>query len=483
MCNSDTSVGSVNRDESAGREELLRSLPGVDRLLGHPRLRGLEQRIARSYLVRIVRDVIEGRRERILAGRVRRPAAVEALAALVCSRVEALSAGRMRRVINASGVVLHTGLGRAALPERVRTRLNEVLAGYCDLEYELDSGRRGRREERVRGLLKVLTGAEDALVCNNNAAAVYLMLNTLCNRRGVVVSRGQQVEIGGGFRIPDVVRRSGCRLVEVGTTNRTHLRDYAEALTPGTAALLRVHSSNFKIVGFTSEVPLAELAELSRERGVLLLDDLGSGALVDFPGVERPEPLVAASLEAGADLVSFSGDKLLGGPQAGIVLGRRELVRRLARNPMMRALRCDKMSLAALEAVLQVSLEAGDRPAELPAFRMLTEPREAVRKRARRLAELLEDRLEEENLRLVDSVARTGSGALPEQDLPSAALRIGAAGGSAEQLHRRLRLGRPAVVCRVRDEALLVDLKTVDESELPDLAAALTAVLGDAAKR
>jgi L-seryl-tRNA(Ser) seleniumtransferase len=470
----------------ADRQARLAQLPAVDRLLAQPELAQALARLRRPVVLRALRLELEQQREALLSGRREGPPAPGEIAARAAAAALDLLDGGMRRVINASGVVLHTGLGRARLPERALARLNETLAGAADLELRLPSGARGQREERVAERLCALTGAEAALVVNNNAAAVALMLGALCARREVIVSRGQQVEIGGGFRIPEVIRASGAKLVEVGATNRTHPADYESAIGPRTAAILRVHTSNYRVIGFTRSVPLEDLAALARARGLWLLDDLGSGALVDFPGVADPEPLVSASIEAGADLVSFSGDKMLGGPQAGLLIGRREAVRRLARHPLMRAFRCDRMSLAALEATLEIYLEAGEAHRGLPVWRACNEDRAMARARA--LALLVElarlaggpappadwpgSRLEigGAQLSLEDSSGRTGSGALPEQELASAALRVSPGGHAAQALHRRLRLGRPAVVAQVRDGALLVDLKAVDEGEIGELA-------------
>lgn len=464
----------------------LAGLPSVDRLLGLPELAPALERLRRPIVLGRVRAELEALRGGVLAGRVKRLPDEAEIARRAAAAALALLDGHMRRVINASGVVLHTGLGRARLPEAALARLQETLAGAADLELRLDTGGRGRREERAAELLRALTGAEDALVVNNNAAAVSLMLGALCARREVIVSRGQQVEIGGGFRIPEVIRASGAKLVEVGATNRTHLEDYAAAIGPRTAALLRVHTSNYRVIGFTSSVALEELAALAQERGLRLLDDLGSGALVEFPGVERPEPLVSSSVEAGADVVCFSGDKMLGGPQAGLLVGSKDAIRRLAKHPLMRAFRCDRMTLAALEAVLELYVGSGDGHRRLPVWRACNETREEPRRRASALLRALADALglgapespapgsvlEHPRLRveLVDSEGRTGSGALPEQDLPSAALRLTPLAGSAERLHRRLRAGQPAVVAQVRDECLVVDLKAVGDDEIDILA-------------
>jgi len=367
-------------------------------------------------------------------------------------------APRLRRTINATGVVLHTNLGRAPLAEAALERVREVAAGYSNLEYDLATGSRGSRHDHLAALLRRLTGAEDALVVNNNAAAVLLALAALAEGCEVVVSRGELLEIGDGFRIPDVLARSGARLVEVGTTNRTRAADYEAAVGPETAAILRVHPSNFRIVGFTERPPLRELAELAQRARLLLVDDLGSGSLVPF----EDEPLVGESLAADVGLVTFSGDKLLGGPQAGIVLGRAELVAQLRRHPLQRALRPDKLTLAALEGTLLLYADPERALAELPALRALREPLERVRARAERLAALVGGRV-------VETTARAGGGALPLHELPSAACAV------ELELAAALRLAEPPVVAVVRDELTLLDCRTIGDAEVGTVAAAVHA--------
>ena len=362
----------------------------------------------------------------------------------------------LRRTLNATGVLVHTNLGRAPLPEPALDRIREVGRGYSNLEYDLSSGARGSRQDHVAAMLRRLTGAEAALVVNNNAAAVLLALAALAEGREVVVSRGELIEIGDGFRIPDVLARSGAQLVEVGTTNRTRASDYEQAIGPDTAVLLRVHQSNFRVVGFTELPAVEELAAVARRHGLPLVDDLGSGVLVDIPD----EPSVRESLDAGADLVCFSGDKLLGGPQAGIVVGRAELVERLRRHPLQRALRADKLTLAALEGTLGLYLEPERALREVPVLRMLFEPVETVRARAERLAELVGGSVEE-------TVGRVGGGALPLTELPSFACAV------EEELAAPLRAAEPPVVGIVRDGRLLLDCRTLTDDEVDEVAAAV----------
>ena len=360
----------------------------------------------------------------------------------------------LRRVLNATGVLVHTNLGRAPLAEAALARVMEVGSGYSNLEYELARGERGSRQDHLAPLLARLTGAEAALVVNNNAAAVLLALAALAEGREVIVSRGELIEIGDGFRIPDVLVRSGARLVEVGTTNRTRVADYEQAIGPETALLLRVHQSNFRVVGFSELPRLADLADIARAHELPLVDDLGSGALA--PVGDEPTP--AESLRAGADLVTFSGDKLLGGPQAGVVVGRGDLVERLRRHPLQRALRADKLTLAALEGTVALALDEGS--AQIPILRMLHEPVERVRERAERLAALVGGDVEE-------TVARVGGGALPLAELPSVACAV------EEELAEPLRLGEPPVVAVVRDGRTLLDCRTLTDAEIDEVAAAV----------
>jgi L-seryl-tRNA(Ser) seleniumtransferase len=360
-------------------------------------------------------------------------------------------------VLNATGVLVHTNLGRAPLAPAALARVAEVGGGYSNLEYDLASGERGSRQDHLSSLLRRLTGAEAALVVNNNAAAVLLALAALAEGLEVVVSRGELIEIGDGFRIPDVLVRSGARLVEVGTTNRTRAADYERVIGPGTALLLRVHQSNFRVVGFSERPRLAELAEVASRHELPLVDDLGSGAL----GPVGDEPTPAESLRAGAHLVCFSGDKLLGGPQAGIVVGREDLVERLRRHPLQRAVRADKLTLAALEGTLLLALDPETRD-EVPVLRMLHEPLEVVRRRAERLAELVDGDVEE-------TVARVGGGALPLAELPSFACSI------EEALAGPLRAAERPVVTVVRDGRTLLDCRTLTDAEVDEVADAVRA--------
>jgi L-seryl-tRNA(Ser) seleniumtransferase len=419
----------------------LRDLPSVDELArdaGDP----LAVEAAREVLARAREEIQAG----VDPGDLRERLADE----LAAARTPSLT-----RVLNATGVIVHTNLGRAPLAEAALDHVREATRGYSNLEFDLTTGSRGSRQDHVAGILRRLTGAESALVVNNNAAAVLLALAALAEGREVIVSRGELIEIGDGFRIPDVLTRSGARLVEVGTTNRTRAADYEQAIGPETAVLLRVHQSNFRVVGFTEQPRVEELASVARRHALPLVDDLGSGVL----GALTDEPSAREVLAAGADLVCFSGDKLLGGPQAGVIAGRADLVERLRRHPLQRALRADKLTIAALEGTLQLHIDAPER---IPVLRMLREPAAEVRERANRLAAAVGGTVEK-------TVARVGGGALPLAELPSFACAVD------EALTGPLRAGAPPVVGIVRDGRLLLDCRTLDDGEVDEVAAAVRA--------
>ncbi|HET7368428.1 MAG TPA: L-seryl-tRNA(Sec) selenium transferase [Gaiella sp.] len=425
----------------------LRDLPSVDRLLGDDVLAAAPRPLA----VAAARAALERAR-----GAIRDGADPGDVVASARADLERLAAPALRRVLNATGVIVHTNLGRAPLAPAALARAVDVGGSYSNLELDLESGTRGSRQAHVAAALARLTGAEAALVVNNNAAAVLLALAALAEGREAVVSRGELLEIGDGFRIPDVLARSGARMVEVGTTNRTRAADYEHAIGPDTALLLRVHQSNFRIVGFTEIPTTEELAAVARSAGLVLVDDLGSGSLADV----GDEPTAASSLAAGADVVCFSGDKLLGGPQAGIVVGRADLVERLRRHPLQRALRADKLTLAALEGTLALHEDPERARREIPVLRMLDEPVEQVRERAERLAGLIGGEVE-------GTVARVGGGALPLAELPSAACAI------EESLAALLRVGDPPVIGIVRDGRLLLDARTLSDAEVDEAARAV----------
>ena len=445
-------------------------------MLGDARLTALASRHGREAVTEVARAVLDEYRDALKRDGAL-PEADPADAVIVRASTLEVS---LRPVINATGVVLHTNLGRAPLSDAAIEAMRAVSRGYSNLEFDLDSGERGSRFAHLEGLLQRLTGAEAGIAVNNNASALLLALSALARGREVVISRGQLVEIGGGFRIPDVLRQSGATLVEVGTTNRTYLRDYAEVVNDQTAALLRVHASNFRVVGFTEETRLQDLGALARERGLLLLDDVGSGALLD----PRPyglggEPLVQDSVAAGADVVLFSGDKLLGGPQAGIAVGKRDAIEAMRRHPLARAVRLDKASIAALAATLQ-HYARGEATTAIPVWRMIAADPSALRRRARRWATAARAASgAPPGIEVVRVRSMIGGGSLPEEGLDSWACALPAAGGAAQALAVRLRRGTPSIVARIDDARVLLDPRTVDPRDDTAVAQALrTAIEG-----
>ncbi|MBK9714231.1 MAG: L-seryl-tRNA(Sec) selenium transferase [Kouleothrix sp.] len=440
-----------------------RNLPAVDSLVQAAQQRLSDDALPRELLVDSARLAIDAARQAIGAG-APAPLLDELLDATL-GRARAAIRPSLRPLINATGVIVQTNLGRAPLSDAALRAMREVGSGYSNLEYDLAAGERGSRAVHLAALLCRLTGAEAALAVNNNAAAIYLALSALAAGREVIVSRGQAVEIGGGFRIPDVLRQSGATLVEVGTTNRTYARDYADAIGPQTALLMRIHTSNFRLQGFVHETPLSEMVAAGRARGVATLDDLGSGTLLPTaPYGLAPEPTVQESVAAGAGLVTFSGDKLLGGPQAGLIVGRADLVETLRRHPLARALRVDKTTLAGLEATLLAYLH-GHAALEIPVWRMIAAAPEALRARAERLARSIGG-----GAAAVACASAVGGGSLPGETLPSFAVALG---GPPDELAARLRLGTPPVIGRIADGRLLLDVRTVLEEQENDLLIAI----------
>lgn len=460
----------------------LRTLPAVGRWLGDAAFAPSLERHGRERVVAAMRAVLAVERERRAAGGD--PAPTDELVRQVIARVKSESAAKLRRLINATGIVLHTNLGRAPLADSAIEAVARMARGYSNLECDLESGGRGSRHDIVREKLARLSGADDAMVVNNNAAAVLLVLNTLAQGREVVVSRGELVEIGGSFRIPAVIEKGGCRLVEVGTTNKTRASDYRSAVTDATALFLKVHRSNFRMEGFVAEVGVAELSRIGDEMGIPVVEDLGSGCLanIGIGGLDR-EPTAAASIEAGCAVVTFSGDKLLGGPQAGIIAGRAPLVEACRTNPLARALRVDKMTLAALEATLACH-ENPDTVAEtVPVLRMAATSVEALRRRARSMATRLRRALGDfAEFRVVETRSRMGGGSLPGGDLPGVAVRVDASALSANDLERALRLGDPPVVTRIADGGVLVEIRTLLDGEDALVEKSLRNILGPGAK-
>ncbi|HYB91508.1 MAG TPA: L-seryl-tRNA(Sec) selenium transferase [Candidatus Binataceae bacterium] len=451
------------------RGDRLRIVPPTDECLRAVEKQPAFEGLSRGYLKMMVQRAQAELREAIVAGRRDFAPARDAVLEALVHRVEAAVAAdepALKPVVNATGIILHTNLGRAILAEDAIEALEQAARSAVNLEYDLATGERGDRDSLVETELRALTGAEAATVVNNNAAAVLLALNTLAEGREVIVSRGELIEIGGSFRLPDIMARSGARLREVGTTNRTHPRDYIDAIGPDTALLLKVHPSNYRVVGFTSEVPLDELVKIGRERGLDVVEDLGAGALVDFTAYGlAPEPVVADRIAAGAALVTFSGDKLLGGPQAGLIAGRRELVERLRRNPLKRALRCDKLTLAALEATLRLYLRSADLPSVVPTLRLLRRTPGELRSIGERVRAILAERLGGEfQVDVVSSFAEAGSGSLPAESLESAAVRVRHPRMSPDKIAEIFRRAR--IIGRVSDRTFLLDMRTIEDESV-----------------
>ncbi|HEY5493293.1 MAG TPA: L-seryl-tRNA(Sec) selenium transferase [Candidatus Anoxymicrobiaceae bacterium] len=454
---------------------LLRLIPQVNELAASAEQAAACDGVPRQVITRVAREVTESLRTEILSGHpvAEEDLSMEKLELEVCAAAARLMRPSLVKVINATGVVLHTNLGRSPLSIDALDAVKEASGGYCNLEYDVGSGERGSRQQHVEELLRSLTGASAAYAVNNNAAAVLLVLTALARGREVIVSRGELVEIGDSFRLPDIMHQSGARLVEVGTTNRTRPSDYLNAIGPDTALIMKIHPSNFRIVGYSEDVSLAELVAIAGPQFIPVVEDMGSGSLVDLAPAGLPgEHTAAQSIEAGADLVTFSGDKLLGGPQAGIIVGSSDYVESVRRHPLARALRIDKMSVAALEATLRAYLDPEKAFRDVPALRMLSEPADAVRARARRLKRML-GAAGELTCEIVSEESRAGGGSLPLTGIPTWCLRLTHSSRPAESLERELRAGEPPVLGRVKDDALLLDLRTVADADLPLLAGAI----------
>lgn len=450
--------------DDASLNALFRAIPSVDRLLSDPSLAPLKEKYDETIVKRMVRLALDELREEIRSGRAGEEAcSVEAIAARTYRITFHRVGPQLKTVINATGVIVHTNLGRSPLSQRVMDRIAQAALSYSNLEYDLDKGHRGERNSHLRRLMQELTGAEAALAVNNNAAAVLLALSSLAFGREVVVSRGELIEIGGSFRIPDVMARSGAILREVGTTNRTHPRDYVQAINENTALILKVHTSNYRIVGFTREVELEELTAIGREKNVPTMMDLGSGCLMDLSQWGLSEEItVQQVVSQGVDVVSFSGDKLLGGPQAGILAGRNDLIEQMRTNPLARALRMDKLTLAGLEASLEEYTRRGGPVAGIPTLGMITRSAGELQASADRLAAAIGERLAGGvDVSVEEGVGRVGGGALPMSDLPGPRVAVRPARVSAARLEQELRAGSPPVILLVKDDAVLMDPRTL----------------------
>jgi len=456
---------------TSDKQSLYRQIPGVDQLLTQPILETALRNYPKKLVLKAIHEVLDRIREDIKDGKRPQIAAnrnAESVSSQVMETLAVLSRPSLQNVINATGVVVHTNLGRSILPEAAIEKFRSIAGGYSNLEYDLEEGRRGSRYVHVEAILKELTGAEAAMVVNNNAGAVLIALETMAKGREVVVSRGQLVEIGGSFRIPDVMRKSGAKMVEVGTTNKTHLRDYEEVIGPDTALLLKVHTSNFQVVGFTQEVPLSELVRLGERHGVAVMEDLGSGCFIDFSGYGLiKEPTVQDALAQGVGLVTFSGDKLLGGPQAGIILGKRDLVGAIRKNPLNRALRIDKLTLLALEETLRIYRDPKSVIEKIPTLRMICQGYESLAAKADRLHALLKPfKSDGFSIGLTDGASKVGGGALPLQELKSRLLCLYPGTLSAQQIELKLRSHVPPIIARVEKDRVMLDVRTIQEKEI-----------------
>lgn len=450
--------------------QLLRQLPGVDEIL--KRLN--ENNCPRYMSVQTVRQVIDDARMEILNGK-RNEVSIEDILEKVCKRLDHGTQPGLMRVINATGTILHTNLGRAPMSIETADYIKQVITGYCSLELDLETGKRGDRGTAVNDLIKNLTGAESSVIVNNNAAAVFLAMKALCSDREVIISRGELVEIGGSFRIPEIMEQSGTELREVGTTNRTRLSDYETAINENTAALMKVHTSNYVIKGFTETVKSRELADVAHNHGVIFINDLGSGNMINLSAFGLPkEPTVQESIADGADVITFSGDKLLGGPQAGIIIGKKQFIEKIKQHPLMRALRVDKMTLASLEFVLRLYLEPDRAIERVPVLKAISITGTHIKRKAEQVYNMVLYRTERHDcVEIVNQYSLVGGGALPLAELPTWCLAVSPRKTSCEQMMHYMRQRVIPVIPRVSDEKLFFDMRTVDDSELDELSIAI----------
>lgn len=477
----------VNNEINEKQRKHLKLLPGVDHILEKAKTNSLFNDIPKPVVIKSVRSVIAKRRKSIL-GNNKIFSDSDLTDASILFDVEKLvqedMQSNLKRVINATGVVVHTNLGRSLLAKAALENMAEIAGGYSNLEFDLLNGRRGSRYSLVEDILCEISGAESAMVVNNNAGAVFLSLDTVAPQKEVIVSRGELVEIGGSFRIPDVMEKSGAILKEVGTTNRTHLKDYKNALSENTGLLLKVHTSNYSVVGFTAAVSLEQMVELGNKHRLPVMEDLGSGTFVDFSKYNMAkEPTIQESVASGADIITFSGDKLLGGPQAGIIIGNKIIIDRIKQNPLARALRIDKLTLAALEITLRLYREPEKAVKAIPTLRMLTIPLSDIKNRAEKLAKLLSDIEEPDfnksglSVNVANMSSRAGGGALPLLDLPSKAVRISIAGMSVNSIEKAMRRNDPPIIGRIEEDLFVLDLRTIHNEELAFIVSAIKQII------
>lgn len=454
--------------------ETLRKLPKIGDLIERPEIKELVYFYGKNVVLKAAREAVNELREQLILSetschskeKLTEENLIKEALKIIIKKLEEYKSFSLKKVINATGVVLHTNLGRAPLPKEVLENINNIASGYSNLEFDLDEGERGERYSHVKNLLIDLTGAEDAMVVNNNAGAVLLCLSALSKGKEVIVSRGELIEIGGSFRIPDVMLQSGAKLVEVGTTNKTHLYDYERAINENTSLLLKVHTSNYRIIGFTSSVERYELKKLAGKYDLVFMEDLGSGVLVDLRKYGIPyEPTVQDSVKAGVDVVTFSGDKLLGGPQAGIIVGRREIIEKIKKHPLNRALRIDKLTLASLEVILKIYLEGNME--KIPVIKMISKDLETLQKDAEKLAEGLNSILKEKgNAVVLDDLSEVGGGSLPGVQLPTKVVALRVYGLEPEEISKRLRSAKIPVIGRINKNEYLLDVRTMNEEDI-----------------
>jgi len=461
------------------KQKLLSNLPKVDEILRSNQ--GMEwlKTYPRRYIIHAIREVIDLRRKEILKG-LTSDTFEEYMTAEIENIIKRLSSYSLRSLINATGIVIHTNLGRSLLSERAIENIKRVAGSYSNLEYDLKEGKRGKRYSHVKRILREVTGAEDALVVNNNAAAVMLCLNTLSRGREAIVSRGELVEIGGSFRMPEVMAASGAILREVGTTNKTHLHDYEEAINDNTALIAKVHKSNFRVMGFAEEVSIEDLAKLGGKYQIPVMFDLGSGCLIDLkPFGISDEPVVKDIVNSGVDITTFSGDKLLGGPQGGVIVGKREYIERIQKNPITRAMRIDKLTLAGFEATLMEYIDEEGVVENIPTLRMLLQKPEEIKGRANRIAKKLKKEIQNARIAVMADLSRAGGGSLPEVDFPTYVVSIKTDDLSVNEIETRLRAGDPPIISRIREDSLILDARTVREIDLAELVRGVKTALSE----
>lgn len=461
------------------KHESLRNIPPINDLLELSEIKGLIDKHGRNLILDKIRLIIKEFRDNSKA--MSRVEIMQYILEKLWLEVNEYEANGLKKVINATGIVLHTNLGRAPLPQSAIKYMNEICEGYCNLEFDIESGKRGSRYSHIEPLIKKITGAESSLIVNNNAAAVFLALNTLANNREVVISRGQQVEIGGSFRIPDIITRSSAKMVEIGTTNKTRIGDYANAISENTSVLLKVHTSNYKVIGFTEEVPLEELVSLSKERSLVAMEDLGSGSLLDLSTIGLPyERTVQDSLRAGADIVTFSGDKLLGGPQVGVIVGKKELIDKIKLNPLTRMLRCDKLTIASLTAVLQLYMNPEKVFNTIPVIRMMALKEEDLIYKASELEKLINNELKNRiDTEIVDDLDEVGGGSLPAVILKGKAVALKVINGEINKFQEELRKGHVPIICKIKKDRAFINLRTIEKEDFKLIVEALKDILGE----